>query len=67
MAALRKSCSQYLWRNVCDPHEKEELISDTVAYLVFDDMVIIVMSNKNGKLFMHQTRVIATNTCLNLN
>ena len=46
-------------------HEKEELISDTVAYLIFDDMVIIVMSNKNGKLFLHQTRVIARNTCLN--
>ena len=28
---------------------------------------IIVISNKNGKLFMHQTRVIARNTCLNLN
>ena len=40
MAALRKSCSQYLWRNVCDPHEKEELISDTAAYLIFDDTVI---------------------------
>jgi hypothetical protein len=32
--------SQYLWRNVCDPHEKEELVSDTAAYLIFDDTVI---------------------------
>ncbi len=28
---------------------------------------VIVISNKNGKLFLHQTRVIARNTCLNLN
>ena len=32
--------SEDLWRNVCDPHEKEELISDTAAYLIFDDTVI---------------------------
>ena len=32
--------SQDLWRNVCDPHDKEELISDTAAYLIFDDTVI---------------------------
>ena len=26
---------------------------------------VIVISNRNGKLFLHQTRVIARNTCLN--
>ena len=32
-----------------------------------EDFSYIVISNKNGKLFLHQTRVIARNTCLNLN
>jgi hypothetical protein len=27
----------------------------------------IVISKRDGKLFLHQTRVIAKNTCLNLN
>ena len=40
--------SQDLWRNVCDPHEKEELISDTAAYLIFDDTVI---NNKLGHTY----------------
>ena len=29
--------------------------------------IAIVISNYIGKLFLHQTRVIARNTCLNLN
>ena len=40
--------SEDLWRNVCDPHEKEELILDTAAYLIFDDTVI---NNKLGHTY----------------
>ncbi len=32
--------SEDLWRNVCFAHEKEEFVSDTEAYLIFDDTVI---------------------------
>ncbi|MCH2048368.1 MAG: hypothetical protein MK289_07785 [Trichodesmium sp. ALOHA_ZT_67] len=32
--------SEDLWQNVCFAHEKEEFVSDTEAYLIFDNTVI---------------------------
>ena len=48
--------SQDLWRNVCDPHEKEELISDTAAYLIFDDTVINKKYGYNKLKAVHEIK-----------
>ena len=43
------------------------LVMDNLPAHKVQEIRNIVISNKDGKLFLHQTRVIARNTDLNLN